>query len=412
MSQYNQEIIVDLINNMYPEIDTSLVKFVKLRDNITLVHPEHGVIKRTPESILKSSSINFNGVRIKAKEIPILPKKTYKDKETSSLERKAINAIEKFILKLGFTSDDYIKNYNLEGTPYIISFYFPSLNYGVNFNTTKTIHSSSGLFVDPKILKYCKDKRYNYNLWKSFHDAGITIFNIYDFYWLLPEKRDIILSKISHGLGKDKTVYARKCRIGIDEVSITDSKAFLNENHLEGEGFYYKNSKVFSLHDKDTDELLMVAVVGQYFEQGSKDKFVNKLGRIATKRGITVVGGLSKLTKEIIKEYGDFHYLITLSSGGSSLNHSDGHRIIEPRYFWVDLSDPKLPYYHRNYTQKKVLEKHFGKPLFDVTDSNGNTRQCTEKEYMHSLGCVLVFDNGLAEIFFGKDHIGSGVKDE
>lgn len=410
MSQYTQEIVVETINKMYPDVDTRDVVFTKVRDNIILHHPEYGTIERTPESIFKSSSLNFNGTRIKAVSTEVVPKKQLNSK-AAEIAREAINEIEQFLLASGLTSEDYIKDYTLPNTKYTISFYIPSKNYGVNFNSALTCHSSNTDYVDPKIKKYCKPKDYNYNLWKAYNDKGITVFNIYDFYWVLPEKKPIIMSKISHGLGKDKKVYARKCKVGVDEISTSESKNLLNDWHIEGAGFYYKDSRVFSLHDKDTNEPLMVAVVGRYFEQGSGDKFVNKLGRIATKRGITVVGGLSKLTKEIIKEYGNFHYLITLSSGGSSLNHSEGSRLIDPRYFWVDVAN-SLTYYHRNYCQKGVLEKHFGKPLWDVTEESGRVRQCTEREYMESLGFCRIFDHGLKEVFFGKEHIGSGIKDE
>lgn len=408
-SKYSQETIIDYINSAYPDVDTSKVIFKTVRDNITLIHPEHGEIERTPESILKSFSINFNGVRIKALEGSSIASGNIYNR----VANKALKELESFIHSLGFTEEDYIKDYILKdnNVSYKVSFFFPSLNYAVNFNSAFQLHSSNTEYVDPKLIKNYKPKDYNYKLWKTFHDKGIIVFNIYDFYWVLEEKKPIILSKISHGLGKDKKVYARKCRVGIDEISITESKNLLNDWHIEGAGFYYKESRVFSLHDKDTNEPLMVAVVGKYFEQGSGDKFVNKLGRIATKRGITVVGGLSKLTKEIIKEYGNFHYLITLSSGGSSLSHSEGSRLIEPRYFWIDIKNPKLPFYHRNYCQKGVLEKHFGKPLWNVTEENGKIRQCTEREYMESLGFVRFFDNGLKEIFFGEEHIGSGVKD-
>lgn len=363
----NSDEFLSYMSDYYPDIDLSFVEFKTVRVPVILKHPQHGEISRTPESIYKSNSINFNGVRVKAKKSVI---------EQASIE--AHREIEKCLIESGV---EYIKDYEFNG--YTISFYIPSRSYGVNFNST-----TKGL-----------DRNYNYNLWKEFNDANITVFNMYDFYWVLPEKKPIILSKIKHGLGLDRKIYARKCRVGVDEVSLAQCKQLLNRWHIEGAGFFYKNSKVFSLHLED--EIVMIAVVGQYYEQGSNGKFVNKLSRIATKLGVTVVGGISKLTKEIAKGYGDFNYLITLSSGGRSLSSSKEYRLISPRYFWVDPNTLKS--YPRNACQKSVLEKNFGVPLFDVTDDKGRTRVCTEKEYMESLGYVRVFDNGLAEIFLDKD---------
>lgn len=386
MSQYTQENVIEAISRMYPDVDTSDVRFTKVRENITLHHPEYGTIHRTPESIFKSKSLNFNGIRIKAVDMSTVPPKNVNSK-VYKLAKDALETIEELLKE---SKLEYVKDYVLDG--FSISFYVPSLKYGINFNSALTCHTSNSEFVDKKLLKHYKDKNHNHNLWKAFNAEGITVFNIFDFYWAIEEKRPVILSKIRHGLGMDKKIYARSCTVTVDTLSTAEAKKFLSESHLEGAGMWYKNPRIFSMWYKD--ELVMVAVVGQYFEQGTKDKFTNKLSRIATKLDTTVVGGISKMTKAILKEYDNFHYLITLSSGGSSLNASDGHREIPPRYFWVDITSDTLPYYHRNYCQKSVLEKHFGKPLFDVGD-----RQCTEREYMESLGFVRVYDNGLSEIF-------------
>ena len=111
--------------------------------------------------------------------------------------------------------------------------------------------------------------------------------------------------------------------------------------------------------------------------------------RICTLSGWTVVGRLSKCSKFIKENFGDFKYLITLSTGGSSISNNNLIRYISPRYFWVDPNS--LVYHHRNYCQKHLLEKHFGKPLLEDD---------TESTYMERLGFLKVYDNGLAEIMF------------
>lgn len=109
MSQYTQEIVVETINKMYPDVDTRDVVFTKVRDNIILHHPEYGTIERTPESIFKSSSLNFNGTRIKAVSTEVVPKKQLNSK-AAEIAREAINEIEQFLLASGLTSEDYIKD--------------------------------------------------------------------------------------------------------------------------------------------------------------------------------------------------------------------------------------------------------------------------------------------------------------
>ena len=46
-------------------------------------------------------------------------------------------------------------------------------------------------------------------------------------------------------------------------------------------------------------------------------------------------------------------------------------------------------YYHRNYCQKKLLEKHFYQPLFE---------EDTENTYMERLGFLKIYDNGVAKL--------------
>lgn len=74
-------------------------------------------------------------------------------------------------------------------------------------------------------------------------------------------------------------------------------------------------------------------------------------------------------------------------SGGSTLSHFNSSNV-SLRYFWVKLNTA-LTYYHRNYCQKQLLEKHFKEPLL---------KEDTENSYMERLGFVKVFDNGISTL--------------
>ena len=260
--------------------------------------------------------------------------------------------------------------------------FIPDLNVAIEYNGTSFHHSSKSEFVNKYYKNKTKHYKYHFNKWNTCRLNGVTLLSVYDFYWMIPKKKEIFYSKISHLLGLDSKIFARKSKILPIENEIAFK--FYENNHIEGKGFPYKNSQSFGLFVND--ELLMCSTIGELYNQKSKT-FKQKLHRICTKLDTTVVGGLSKMSKYLRKDFGEFTYQITLSSGGSSLNKSKDFKVIDPRYFWVNPNT--YEYFHRNYCQKHLLTKHFKQELLS-TD--------TENTYMERLGFLKVYDNGLAEI--------------
>ena len=68
--------------------------------------------------------------------------------------------------------------------------------------------------------------------------------------------------------------------------------------------------------------LIMCASISNYYDQSTKIKKY-KLHRICTLKGTTVIGGISKFNKYLLSIYKEFDYLITLSSGASTLRYYD-----------------------------------------------------------------------------------------
>ena len=292
---------------------------------------------------------------------------------------KAELEIVEYIKSLGINEQDIQMSYKLENKQ--IDIYLKKYNLAIEYNGTMFHHSSNSKYISDFALKTQVSPYYHYDKWKLCFDNGIILLSIYDFYWNIESKKDILKSKIKHYLGLDKKIFARKT--SIKEIDNHIAYDFYSQNHLEGKGLFYGHSKSYGLFLDD--KLLMAATIGKIYDQSNKI-FKNKLHRICTLKGHTVVGGISKLNKYLSKIYPDYSYQILFSSGGSSLKCSD-YRIIKPRYFWVHPNT--LKYYHRNSTQKAKLEKTFKKPLKDLS----------ETEYMESLGFLKVYDNGLAEIF-------------
>jgi predicted Zn-ribbon and HTH transcriptional regulator len=265
-----------------------------------------------------------------------------------------------------------------------LDIFIPEFNLAIEYNGSIYHHSSNSIYVSNFLKNTSKSKDYHFNKWRLCKENNITLLSIYDFYWSYPIKREIYKSKIRHYLNMDVKIMARKCYIL--EISNKEAYIFYEKNHLEGKGFGYKDSKSYGLFFDN--KLLMCCTIGKFYSQTSKT-FKMKLHRIATLLDFTVVGGISKMSKYLERNFGEYDYQITLSTGGSTLHDLRlNFLVIPPRYFWVNSKNIS-EYYHRNYCQKQVLEQHFNQPL--LPDDTENT-------YMEKLGYIKVYDNGLAKI--------------
>ena len=113
----------------------------------------------------------------------------------------------------------------------------------------------------------------------------------------------------------DKKIFARKCSFG--DLNKEDAILFFKANHLESFNIPYRESKFIGLFHEDI--LIMAASYGKFYNQSSHI-FEWKLQRIATLIGYTVVGGISKISKYIKEDIGDFIFQITLDTGGTILD--------------------------------------------------------------------------------------------
>ena len=359
---------IERLKQWHPNIDFSNSVYEGALKKVTAICPIHGEFSKRFADFSETSGCPKCGRAARA-------------------NAKVISLVNDIKAVLDNEAVEYEENYEVNG--YTYAFYIKACNALIDCIITKDRHSSNSKNVKQGFLKTYQDIKKNHGYWKNATSNGYKYFGIYDIYWNLPEKKPIYTAKIRHLLGKDRIIYARKTIVKNVELSV--AKDFMNINHLEAAGFTYKNTQCYGLYHKDTDELLMVAVVGMIYKQGSDGVFEPKLQRICTVLNTTVSGGISKLTKYINEntDYHNFSFQITLSTGGTSLSNVNGVRLIDPRYWWVH---PKtLVFYPRNKCQKSVLEKNFGEPLL---------KDETEREYMERLGYLRLFDNGLASITF------------
>lgn len=173
---------------------------------------------------------------------------------------------------------NYIKNTQniIQGE---LDLYFPEHNIAIEYNGCWW-HSDKFKSHDYHINKYiqCKNK-------------NIQLISIWEDNWVY--KTDIIKSIIKSKLGiYDNRIYARKCIL--KEVSVMDTKQFLNTNHLQGYsidkirlGLYYNN------------ELVSIMTFGKARFKSDDMEII----RFCNKLGYQIIGGASKLFKYFTKNY-------------------------------------------------------------------------------------------------------------
>jgi len=246
-------------------------------------------------------------------------------------------------------------------------------------HTVKIAIEYDGLYWHSE--KQLGDNQYHYNKLKMTNAVNYRLIHIFEDEWL--NKQNIVKSRLKSIFGKiDHRIYARKCII--KEISHSDKKSFLNNNHIQGNdisavylGCYYEND----LCGVMTFSKLRRAL-------GHRHQVDNwELSRYCSLLDCSVVGGASKLLSYFIKNYQP-KYIISYadmrwSDGGlyKSLNFRLDH-ISTPGYWYVDKNNNRV---HRYAYRKNQLYKIFGDSYDDAL---------TEWENMKLNGYDRIWDCG------------------
>lgn len=160
-------------------------------------------------------------------------------------------------------------------------------------------------------------------------DAGVQLIHITDWEWM--NKTDIVKSMIRSKLNVTDRIYARKCKLVI--MTTAEAKSFFNTNHLQG---YIASTYYIGLIYED--EIVMAISAGHSrFDSNN----AIELHRLAAKLNTTVVGGGSKLLKELKRLSGNVQII---SYCDRSKSAGQGYlamgfkfdRVTNPGYFWTE----------------------------------------------------------------------------
>ncbi|TKC10038.1 hypothetical protein FA048_07460 [Pedobacter polaris] len=130
----------------------------------------------------------------------------------------------------------------------------------------------------------------------SFQQENKQLIHLWEDVW--HSKREQVLSRFYSFFGLNKGFHGRKA--GIVELDIQQTSQFLNTYHLQG---YVKSKYSFGL--VNNSEIIAVASFSATRIMKSKNANYKsaELVRFASKDGVTIVGGLSKLIKHFLKQF-------------------------------------------------------------------------------------------------------------
>lgn len=206
-----------------------------------------------------------------------------------------------------------------------IDAYVPSHRFGVEYN---------GLYWHSELHK---SSTYHENKTQQARQAGIVLLQVFEDDWR--DRRYIVESLVRHRLGlTPEKVGARK--LFLRRVSSWERKSFFDANHIDGDA---PSTAAWALCRGD--EVLAALSVRKPFHKAYSGYM--EVARFCTKVGVSVAGGLGRLTAEatsFCKER-NAKGLITyvdnrLGSGGGY--EAAGFKLVSktpPRFWWTDFDD-------------------------------------------------------------------------
>lgn len=236
---------------------------------------------------------------------------------------------------------------------------YPNLKYKPDFVLSKKIALNvDGLYWHSEHNSV--HKRYHFKMREDYEREGLRIFQFREDE--IKNKFEIVKSIINNALNEIKEkIYARKTEIR--KVSNNDAKDFLNKNHLMGcissnhIGLFYNNTLVSIMSYKIRNKKLKV------------DRFCSKINTV-------VVGGFSKLLKEL-KKMDIFHidYWVDLRYG------TGNHMLNKGFLFEKETLGWKWTDFRNTYNRLRCR-------------ANMDKRNLSQKEYAEELGWVKIYDAG------------------
>jgi hypothetical protein len=243
--------------------------------------------------------------------------------------------------------------------------YVPSKNIAFEYNGARW-HSDE-----------FKKRNYHINKTKLSESKGIRLIHIWDHEWIHNEKK--IKSFIKSALGLyDRKLNARDCNITL--IDKKTAKVFLNDYHLQGVGNV--STIKFSLGLYHEGELVGVTTYSNH-HRGLNEIL---LSRLAFKDGVSVRGGLGKMTS-----FAKYHLKANIYTM-CDLSKSNGNSYLKAGF---DLMSRSKPDYFYSNSASKYISKQSRKKKTVNTPAG-----MTEAEHAKKSGLRRIWDCGKLKLIY------------
>lgn len=249
-----------------------------------------------------------------------------------------------------------------------LDIYIPELKVAIEFN---------GIYwhqYPRKSINYHRDKSL------ACIRAGIRLIHIFEYEWENEAYNKKILSMINGLMGNHKILYARNLKIS--EISLSEAKAFENDNHLQG----YANSSI-QIALKDSSDKIQGLIT--FAKPRFDSHYQYELVRLVFRNNTSIIGGSEKLFKYFKDKYRPSSIItycnIAKFTGrvytklGFELDKSNP--VSQPGYIWVDSRTFETLTRYQT-TKKSLVERGLG------------SDEESEDTIMMSLGYCKIYDSG------------------
>lgn len=250
--------------------------------------------------------------------------------------------VAKFIESLGFTV--YLNDRNLI-SPLELDILIPEKNIAIEY---------CGIYYHSETWGN-KDRHYHLNKHNLCEENNYKLITIFENEWF--NKQDIVKSILSTKLGMNKIKIAARKTI-FKQLNYQDIKQFEMNNHIQGTR--PANTYYGLFYD---DELIMSLSIGK---SRFNKKYSNEIVRMTTKKDVNVIGGISKLIRNIgindcityaDKRYGDGKgYTL---AGFQKLDDS------LPNYFYFHKKDHDTLHSRNKFQKHKIPNVDVGKSEYE-----------------------------------------------
>ena len=331
--------------------DYSKTEYKGYDEKITITCPIHGDFEQTPDSHLQGSGCRMCSNKLSKNE----------------------NEIYNFICEL-MGKDNVIKSDRTVLKNHSeIDIFIPSKNIGIEYNGCRWHTEQFG-----------KDQYYHLNKTNECLKKGIKLIHIFEDEYI--DKKQIVLNKIKHILGRNNLpkIGGRKC--AITSVEYNEAKKFLNENHIQG----YSKATIY-LGAKYNDELIGIMT----FIKINENEW--ELNRFATNNNYICQGVGGKLFKyfvshhnpQKVKSFADRRWTIDVENNLYTNIGFKLDKILKPDYRYVLNGSYKR--IHKFNFRKQTIHKKYGLDLV-----------MKESEMAEKLNAYKIWDCGLFKYVWEK----------